>query len=251
MNTFEELGGEVRMNCGVQKIVTESGRVCGVITDEEEEIRADWIVSNADPVTTCRDLIGFDKVPPRFFTKLQSSEVAASTVNVYMGVDRSPEELGLTEHEVFINTDHDFDRHYEGTKNLEAPEALGVTCYNAVYPNISPKGTCIVVLTALKYGEPWYGIAPEHYVDTKNRIGDAMITMVEKVFPASGNTRRWWRCPRRSPTCAMQAPWAAASMASINPLGTIWFGEWVIEGLCKGSILSARGRSPGAVSNLA
>jgi prolycopene isomerase len=100
-----------------------------------------------------------------------------------MGVDRSPEELGLTEHEVFINTDHDFDRHYEGTKNLEAPEALGVTCYNAVYPDMSPEGTCIVVLTALKYGEPWYGIAPEHYVDTKNRIGDAMITMAEKVFP--------------------------------------------------------------------
>jgi len=25
-----------------------------VITDEEEEIRADWILSNADPVTTCR-----------------------------------------------------------------------------------------------------------------------------------------------------------------------------------------------------
>jgi prolycopene isomerase len=183
MNTFEELGGEVRMNCGAHKIITQNGRVCGVITDGEEEIRADWIVSNADPVTTCRDLIGFDKVPPRFFTKLQSSEVAASSFNVYMGVDRSPEELGLTEHEVFINTDHDFDRHYEGFRNFEAPEALVVACYNAVYPDISPKGTCIVVLTALKYGEPWYGIPPEQYVDTKNRIGDAMITMAEKVFP--------------------------------------------------------------------
>jgi len=183
MNTFEELGGEVRMNCGVRGILAENGRVCGVITDEEEEIRADWILSNADPVTTCRDLIGSDKIPPRFFTKLQSSEVAPSTVNVYMGVDRSPEELGFTEHEVFINTDHDLDRHYEGTKNLEAPEVIVVTCYNVVYPDISPKGTCIVVLTALKYGEPWYGIPPGQYVETKNRIADAMITMAEKVFP--------------------------------------------------------------------
>jgi prolycopene isomerase len=183
MSTFEELGGEVAMNCGAQRILTQNGRVCGVITDEEEEIQAEWIVSNADPVTTCRDLIGFDKVPPRFFTKLQSSEVAASSFNVYMGVDRSPEELGFVEHEVFINTDHDSDRHYEGFKNLEAPEVLVVACYNTVYPDISPKGTSIVVLTALKYGEPWYGIPPEQYVDTKNRIADAMITTADKVFP--------------------------------------------------------------------
>ena len=183
VKTFEELGGEVCMNCGAHKIVTQNGRVCGVITDGEEEIQADWIVSNADPVTACRDLIGFDKVPPRFFTRLRSSEVAASSFNVYMGVDRSSAELGLTEHEVFLNADHDFDRHYEGTRNLEAPEALAVACYNAVYPDVSPKGTCIVVLTALKYGEPWYDIPPEQYVDTKNRIGDAMIAMAEKVFP--------------------------------------------------------------------
>jgi prolycopene isomerase len=183
MSTIEELGGEAVMNCGAQRILTENGRVCGVITDDQEEIRADWIISNADHVTTCRDLIGLDQVPSRFFTRLQSSEVAASTVNVYLGVDRSPEELGLTEHEVFINADHDFDRHYEGMKNLEPPEAIAVTCYNAVYPDISPKGTGMVVLTALKYGEPWYEIPPEQYVDTKNRIADAMITMTEKVFP--------------------------------------------------------------------
>jgi prolycopene isomerase len=183
ITTFEELGGEVRMNCAAHKIITENGKVCGVITDEEEEIRADWIVSNADPVTTCRDLIGMDKVPARFFTKLQSSEVAPSSVCVYMGVDRPPEDLGFTEHEVFINADHDSDRHFAGFKNLEAPEVLVVACYNTVYPDISPKGTCMVVLTALKYGEPWYAVLPEHYVDTKNRIGDAMITMAEKVFP--------------------------------------------------------------------
>jgi prolycopene isomerase len=183
ISTFEELGGDVRMNCGAQKIITENGKVCGVITDEDEEIRAEWIVSNADPVTTCRDLIGFEKVPARFFAKLQSSEVAPSSVCVYMGVDRSAEELGFTEHEVFINADHDSDRHFEGFRNLEAPEVLVVACYNTVYPDISPKGTCMVVLTALKYGEPWYAVPPEQYVDTKNRMGDAMITTAEKVFP--------------------------------------------------------------------
>jgi phytoene dehydrogenase-like protein len=125
--TFEELGGEARMNCGVQRITTADGHVTGVVTDEGQEIAADWIVSNADPITTCRDLIGHDKVPSAFFTRLRSSEVAASTVNVYLGVARPHEELGLTEHEIFINADYDFDRHYERTRVVAPPEAIVVT----------------------------------------------------------------------------------------------------------------------------
>jgi prolycopene isomerase len=180
---FEEMGGEARLNCGVQRITTADGRVTGVITDEGQEIAADWIVSNADPITTCRDLIGRDKVPSGFFTKLQSSEVAASTVNVYLGVARPQEELGLTEHEIFINADYDLGRHYERTRVVAPPEAMVVTCYNTVYPDISPPGTSIVVLTALMYGEPWYEVPPAEYVETKNRIGDAMIQLAEKIAP--------------------------------------------------------------------
>ena len=180
---FEELGGELRLNCAVDRITTASGRVTGVITGEGEELAADWIVSNADPVTTCRDMIGVDKVPSSFFTRLQSSEVAASTINVYLGVASPPGDLGLTEHEIFINADYDLDRHYEAMTCVQPPEAIAVTCYNAVYPDISPPGTCIVVLTALAYGEPWYEVAPADYFATKDRIADAMIEMAETVAP--------------------------------------------------------------------
>jgi phytoene dehydrogenase-like protein len=181
--TFEGYGGTVRLNCGAARITTRNGRVTGVITEEGEEIVAEWVISNADPITTCRDMIGEEKVPPSFFTKLQSSEVAASTVNVYMGVGRSHEELGLDEHEIFVNTDYDFDRHAAGMNRIAAPEAIAVTCYNAVYPNISPPDTSIVVLTALSYGEPWYEVPPLEYVEIKNRIGDAMIRLAETIAP--------------------------------------------------------------------
>jgi phytoene dehydrogenase-like protein len=183
--TFEELGGEARMNCGVQRITTTNGRVTGVITDEGEEIAADWILSNADPITTCHGMIGSDRVPPRFFAKLQSSEIGPSTVNVYLGVARSPAELGLTEHEIFLNQDYDFDRHYEMmyTADVESPPAIAITCYNVVYPDISPPGTSVVVLTALMYGEPWYDVPPAEYVAAKNRIADGMIEMAERIAP--------------------------------------------------------------------
>ncbi len=181
--TFEELGGQARMNCGVRQITTSAGRVTGVITEQDEEIAADWIISNADPITTCRDMIGRDKVPSSFFTRLQSSEVAPSTVNVYLGVARPPVELGLMEHEIFINPNDDFDRHYEAMRRIGPPEGIAVTSYNAVYPDISPPGTSMVVLTALMYGEQWCEVPPAEYVDVKNRIGDAMIGLAERIAP--------------------------------------------------------------------
>jgi phytoene dehydrogenase-like protein len=183
ISTFEELGGEMRFNCGVERITTNQGRVTGVITEEEEEITADWIVSNADPITTCRDMIGADHVPSEFFARLQSSEVAASTINVYLGVARSNTELGLNEHEIFVNSNYDLDRQYEQMRLLDPPDAIAVTCYNVVYPEISPPGTSIVVLTALAYAEPWYAIPPAEYVDTKNRIADGMIRLAERIAP--------------------------------------------------------------------
>ena len=183
LNTFEELGGEARMSCGVKEITVQDGRVTGVLTEEEEEIRADWVVSNADPITTCLEMIGPDKVPSYFFSKIKSSEVAPSTVNVYMGVAATAEKLGLTEHEIFVNVDYDFDRHGECLKKITKPEGIAVTCYNAVYPDISPPGTSIVVLTGLMYGEPWYKITPKDYVDTKNRVAEGILEMAEKIAP--------------------------------------------------------------------
>ncbi len=180
---FEDLGGEARMNCAVQRITTSNGRVTGVITEDEEEIVAEWIVSNADPIATCRDMIGMEQVPASFFADLRSSEVAASTINVYMGVARSAEELGFTEHEIFVNTGYDAEHHYELMKTIAPPEAIAATCYNVVHPEISPPGTSIVVLTALAFGEPWARVPPSEYVATKNRMADAMIDLAEQVAP--------------------------------------------------------------------
>jgi prolycopene isomerase len=183
LSRFEELGGETRMNCGVQQITTSQGRATGVITEDGQAFTSDWVLSNADPITTCRDMIGLEAVPSRFFADLQSSDVAASTVNVYLGLACPPEELGLTEHEIFVSAGYDQEQHHEVMKVVAPPPAIAITCYNAVYPGISPPGTSMVVLTALAYGRPWQEVPPDRYVDTKNYLADAMIALAERVAP--------------------------------------------------------------------
>ena len=181
---FEESGGEVRFNCGARKITTSNGRVTGVITEHDEEIAADAVVSNADPVTTCHDLIGVQRVPRRFFTSLRPRERGVSSVNVYLGVDSSPQELGFTHRENFVNASYDTDANARTMSDISAsPGVTLVTCYNTVSPDISPPGTSMVVLTTLHHGEPWTRVAPGDYLATKRRVAQAMLRMGESICP--------------------------------------------------------------------
>jgi phytoene dehydrogenase-like protein len=181
--TFEELGGQARLKCRVDRILTSNGSINGVITESGEEYLADWIVSNADPITTCRELIGMEHVPSSFFTKLQSSELSPSTLNVYLGVAKSAEELGLDEHEIFINETEGFDHLHALMYTIQPPPSIALTCYNVVYPDISPPGTAMVVLTALAYGEPWVALPPAEYLKAKHTVADHMIQLAESIAP--------------------------------------------------------------------
>lgn len=183
IRTMEEKGGVARMSCGVSRIIVENGSAAGVVTDDGEEIRADWVVSNADPITTARKLVGEKHLPAGYFRKLQSNELSTSTVNVYLGLNRSPEQLGIRDHEIFVNDDLDLDRHAVRMGDLTPPAEVALTTYNSVYPEISPPGTSIVVLTALKLGMPWLRIPKKRYRQLKHDLAESMLDRAERIIP--------------------------------------------------------------------
>jgi len=183
VDACESHGGEVRLGCGVERILTRDGRVSGVLTEHGEEFEADYVVANADPVTTCRDLIGADRVPEKFWRRLRSSHPGPSSFNVFLGLARPPGELGLTDHEVFINSTVDMEAQHERMKVVDDPLVLVMSCYNNVFPEISPPGTSCVSATTLMYGEPWLHIPPSQYLETKTRITDCILDLVEGTYP--------------------------------------------------------------------
>ena len=183
LKAIERWGGETRMSCGVRRILVRGGRVHGVVTDGEEQIDTKQVICNADPVVTCRDLIGLEEVPRSYLKRLGRSRIGGSSLNVYLGVAASPEEIGAVNHEVFINDDYDIESHHANMRELAPPKMMAMTCYNAVVPEISPPGTSLIVLTTLVYGEPWLSVRPQDYLELKTRIGDGMIERAERVLP--------------------------------------------------------------------
>ena len=191
VRAIERFGGEVRLSCGVTKLVVDGNEVRGVITEAGEEISTRTVISNLDPSSTCRDLIGVERVPQRYWRKLQQCVVGPGSFNIYMGLARSPEELGLTDYEVFVNSNTDIESQYIECRDLprlfdaEPPAApcVAMTCYNLADPGISPLGTSLVSMTTLMFGRRWHDVPPEDYVDVKTRVARSMLQRVETVFP--------------------------------------------------------------------
>ncbi len=185
VDAIEDKGGEVRLNCGVSRILVSDGKVRGVVTDAGEEIASPYVICNANPVTVCLDLIGRDEVPDWYLRRMGAGTPGASTINVYCGLDCDYRELGLRNHETFVNTNYDLDAHGAMTRadiGTEIPEAA-VTAYNAVDDDFSPPGTANVVITTISYSEPWLRLAPGKYLEAKQRAGENLIQLAERVAP--------------------------------------------------------------------
>ncbi|MEM2144133.1 MAG: NAD(P)/FAD-dependent oxidoreductase [Candidatus Jordarchaeaceae archaeon] len=183
VDIIHEMGSDVRFNCGAKKILTRGGKVTGVVTDTGEKIKSDYVISNISPITTCAELIGVDKCPSSMFQTLNAKELAIGTICVYMGLDIPYEELGIDDFEIFINSGYDYEAFWKKISTGIEPDDFGFTVYNAAYPNASPPGTTIIVLTAPSYAEPWYKVPPSKYVETKNRVAEGMIKKAEKFAP--------------------------------------------------------------------
>ena len=88
VSLFERLGGEVRLNTAVARILTREGRVVGVRTAHGDEIPVEAVASNADVVHTYRTLLGEEPRAARPAAALESRRFSMSLFLVYFGTRR-------------------------------------------------------------------------------------------------------------------------------------------------------------------
>ncbi len=181
-------GGEIRFNCAAKKIMVDKGAVMGVVTEDNEEIPAKFVISNASKISTYVDLLD-EPMPEDVRMELRQSAVSISAFTLYMGLDCEPEEAGINESTTFICGTTDSDKAAQRLHTIEIGDldAMLFTCYDAMTPEFSGAGTSQVALVTLKYGEPWLKIPPRHYAREKYRIGEAMLKRAETVFPKIRN----------------------------------------------------------------
>ncbi|MGC3999363.1 MAG: NAD(P)/FAD-dependent oxidoreductase [Anaeromyxobacter sp.] len=105
---IEAAGGEVRVRAEVARILVEGGRAVGVRLAAGEEVRAPVVISDAGARNTFLRLLG-DEVPIPFRETLRAFPPSMAAVTLYLGLSRSPAELGVRGENFWLHQglDHD------------------------------------------------------------------------------------------------------------------------------------------------
>jgi len=95
-DSFKEKGGEIRLSCTVDRILTEGSTAVGVETADGEQYRAEKIVNTGNPKRLVTQMIDPSLLPAKFREKIKSGAVSVSVITAFLGLDMSDGELART-----------------------------------------------------------------------------------------------------------------------------------------------------------
>jgi len=182
IDVIQKHGGEVWYNNEVTEFLyDETGRVIGVVSNGEK-LYAKEVISNVIP-NNVFNMSDLKKIPQQHLKLANAREFGISVATVYLGLDCTAEELGMTDYTVFISGNPDPRVQY----NTRHDDGLYiVNCLNNVIPDSSEPGTCTMFFTIPVFGHDIAkDLKPEDYKKYKNDLAKKYIEDAEKTLGIS------------------------------------------------------------------
>ena len=170
---FKQLGGELRLRAGVERMEVERGRVARIILDDGTQIEGDRVLSSAGWVETMRMCAG--QQPPEAPADPQRVDGGAGQLSFVESVsvlDAEPRELGCDRTIVFFNDSQKF--HWKKPDELVDVRS-GVICSPNNFAYDQPLGDGVVRVTALANFDRWKNLPAELYQAAKRSWCDKMV----------------------------------------------------------------------------
>ena len=180
LERFRAMGGTAWFNCRAEEILFDEEEHVNGLRTTSGKVDTRYIICNANPTMAYANLVPQSIVPDRERKLAAARRYSARMFVVYMGLNRSAEELGLKDYSYFLPQSADSVKEYESLKRIETNKYNIALCYNVVNPKASPEGTCIVSLTTTYMEDCWSEIDPKDYVKTKNKVASDMIDWFEE-----------------------------------------------------------------------
>jgi len=166
---FKSFGGEVRYLTKVDEILVLDNRVVGVRCGEET-ISCDSVLAGISPVTVYGEMIKKENAPREALQLQNSRTLGSKCYCVYLGLNKSKEELGLNRYlTVFY---HSFDMQKE-KKRMQSliPYNMIATVINQGVATASFEGTTELVLTSYFTGNEFdKKVQASNYFSLKEEI---------------------------------------------------------------------------------
>lgn len=179
---FRALGGEIRFNCRAERFLFDNGRCCGVATNEGD-IKADTVLANINPDIIYGKMMPKMLVPEREkkLSTARDREFGARMFTVYLGLNKTPEALGIKDYSIFLADSANSESEYNKLRSIDTNNYSIFLCYNIANPEASPEGTSMCSFTTMfTSAEDWNNISDEEYFKVKNKLAKKIIANFEK-----------------------------------------------------------------------
>ena len=194
VRALTEHGATMKRNTPVGRILSSSGRVTGVRTQTGAEYTAPVVISNADVVTTLRDLVSPGSLPRRTAQRASTMEAAIGSLCVFIGTDLQPDEHGIDDANIWSYTGYDIDALYApvlgGELSESPPFFLTVPTLKDPSGSHAPAGKHTVELITFAPFEAFAKWKHQktlkrdaEYNDLKNELGLSLTRRAEKYLP--------------------------------------------------------------------
>jgi len=173
---FIEMGGHLMLNTRAEQILVEKGRVTGIVTNRGETIRTPHVYANALPHSVFGKMISpQSEVPVGALKALGMRTAGTSFLSMYMGLNRSAEELGLNHYMYYFARSGNITSMYDGINDLAPNDCFAGMCPNPLIPDASPEGTSILHLETICRAEPWGQLSDKEYFRKKHEVAGDLI----------------------------------------------------------------------------
>ena len=186
-----EAGAEIRTDAEVERIITVNGRATGVLLASGEEIRAQRVLSNADPKRTFLGLVDERDLPETFLASIRAYRCMGTSMKINLAVSELPMARGLPEGGVqpyhtgimelnpFI-AEMDMQQ-AQARAGIAADPAHIELCFPTVHdPSLAPEGKHVITIDV--NSQP-YDLRHDAWDDIKDSRADAAIAQRAEVFP--------------------------------------------------------------------
>ena len=179
---FREVGGDVWFNCRAEEFLFDGDKLCGVKTSLGQ-VDCQYVLANINPDIIYGKMMPKELIPEREkkLSAARNRRFGARMYTAYFCMDKSAEELGITDYSYFLAGTADSAQEYKDIMGGMKTNNYSIfLCYNVVNPEFSPKGTCVGSFTT--FGSPidWNDLKQEDYFKFKNDGAKKMLRVLKE-----------------------------------------------------------------------
>lgn len=178
---IRELGGDIWYQSEAEKILTDDdNKIKGVKLSDGTIINTKHVIANCSPHLVFGKLLEEKSVTEKMVRATNARTFAGRGLTLFLGLNKSAEELGIESHNYFIYDTADSVKQYDLMKKIDTNHVQATVCLNKAYPECSPKGTCMMYFTTMFMSDDWGNVTEEDYFKAKDRIAEDMINVFER-----------------------------------------------------------------------